>query len=137
MKKLDEVCAWLIFLAGIGHIIFLEIYRWQGGVLDTGLLYILVAMFNLLRIRNREVTRPLMVFCLGANVSALVLEILRWSQWLCWYTVAQSLHFGVALKSLSVLVLLSLETVGSITDIVRRRKPHEPAVANHSKAPTH
>ena len=122
MKRLDEACAWLIFLAGVSHIVFLEIYRWRG-VLDTGLLYIFVAMFNLLRIRSRETTRLILVFCLGANVAALLLEILRWSQWMRWYTVAESLHFGLALKSLAVLILLFLETAGSIAGVVGQRLP--------------
>ena len=122
MRTLDEACAWLIFFAGVGHIVLLEIFRWRGGVLDTGLLYILVAMFNLLRTRNSAVTRLLLVFCLGANVCALVLEIARWSRWMSWYTLAETFHFGLALKSLAMLFLLLVQTVASISDVARRRK---------------
>ena len=135
MRKLDEACAWLLFLAGAGHLVLLEIYRWRGGAWDTGLLYIFVAMFNLLRIRNREVIRLLMIFCVGANVCALILEIARWSQWLRWYTVAESLHYGLALKSLSVLILLSLETAASTVDMAHRHKQRESAVGEIAARP--
>ena len=135
MKRLDEACAWLIFLAGVSHIVFLEIYGWQGGVLDTGLLYIFVAMFNLLRIRSRETTRLILAFCLGANFAALILEIVRWSQWMSWYTVAQSLHFGLALKSLAVLLLLVLETAGSIANVVGRQMSGKSGVGGLTLGP--
>jgi hypothetical protein len=45
--------------------------------LDTALLWILVAMFNLLRLRNGYGVRGLKIFCLSANLAALVMEVLR------------------------------------------------------------
>jgi hypothetical protein len=129
MKKLDEACAWLIFLAGVFHIVFLEIFCWRGGSLDTGLLYIFLAMFNLLRVRNREATRLLLVFCLAANVSALVFEIGRWNTW------GRSLYVGLAAGSLGVLVLIFLQTMGSIADVLRRRKARKSAAGELPEAP--
>jgi hypothetical protein len=62
MKYLDEACAWLIFLVGVTHIVLTGVLRWRGSVLDTGLLYIFLAMFNLLRIRNGYTIKLLKVF---------------------------------------------------------------------------
>lgn len=81
----------------------------RGAVFDTGLLYIVVAMFNLLRLRNGYKVRMLKAFCLGANGSALALEILRmdmyrpdgWGLPVVWF-------LGIAL-------LFSLEIAFSIT----------------------
>jgi hypothetical protein len=75
VKYLDEACAWLIFLAGVIHIVLTAVLPRGASVLDTGLLYIFVAMFNLLRIRNGYKVRLLRSLCLGANVSALMLEL--------------------------------------------------------------
>lgn len=77
MKYLDEICAWLIFLEGVRHIVLTELFHARGAVLDTGLLLIFLAMFNLLRIRNGSEIKLLRVFCLGANVSELMFEIVR------------------------------------------------------------
>ena len=108
MKYLDEACAWLIFLAGVIHIVLLEIFHWRGGVLDTGLLYVFVAMFNLLRIRNCYTVKLLKIFCLSANVSALIFEIGRWNM------LGRSSSLGLKAGSLSVVVLFFLQTVFSI-----------------------
>ena len=115
MKYLDEACAWLIFLAGVTHIVLTEVFHYKGSVLDTGLLYIFVAMFNLLRIRNGYTVKLLKVFCLGANVCALMFEIARWNMfgrsWFLWPETA----------SLGLVILFLLQTVLSIT--AKRRSP--------------
>ena len=116
MKKLDEACAWLIFLAGVLHIVLLEIFRWRGGDPDTGLMYIFLAMFNLLRVRNREPIRLLMVFCLGANVCGLVFEIWRWNIW------GRCLYVGLTSGCLGFLSLVVLQTIGSAVDAIQRWK---------------
>jgi hypothetical protein len=77
MKYVDRICAWLIFLAGIIHIVATDLMHLRGS-LDTALVWIFVALLNLLRILNGYTVRGLKVFCLGANVSALVLEVVRW-----------------------------------------------------------
>lgn len=77
MRYLDKACSWLIFLAGIIHIVLTEAFHPRGSVVDTGLLYIFVAMFNLLRIQNDGSVKLIRVFCMAANISVLMLEILR------------------------------------------------------------
>lgn len=109
MKYVDEACAWLIFLAGAAHIVLLEVLHWRGGVLDTGLLYIFVAMINLLRIRKDPTVRLLKVLCLEANISALMFEIGRWSMF------GRSSFLGVKAGSLGLIVLFLLLTMFSIT----------------------
>ncbi len=110
MKYLDEACAWLIFLAGVAHLLLTEIFHARGSVLDTGLLYIFVAMFNLLRIRNGYSVKLLKVFCLGANVSALMFEIGRWNM----FGRPSPLGF-TSLWFLGLAVLFLLQIVFSIT----------------------
>jgi hypothetical protein len=77
MKYVDRICAGLIFLAGVAHIVATDILHLPGS-LDTALVWILVAMLNLLRILNGYPVRGLKVFCLGGNVAVLVLEVVRW-----------------------------------------------------------
>jgi hypothetical protein len=108
MRYVDEACAWLIFLAGVVHIVLLEVLHWRGGVLDTGLLYILVAMFNLLRIRSGSTVKLLKVFCLGANVSALMLELARWNMF------GRSSSLGLEAATLGLLLLFLLQTLLSV-----------------------
>jgi len=81
MRYLDEAFAWLLMLLGMYHIIWTELFPVRGAVLDTGLLYILVAMLNLVRVRNDESVRLLRTFCIGGNLSALMLEVDRWHQY--------------------------------------------------------
>lgn len=78
MKYVDQVCAWIIFLAGIAHILTTEIFHPRGVTLDLGLLWIFLAMFNLLRLRNGYSVQGLKAFCIGANLSALMFEVVRW-----------------------------------------------------------
>jgi hypothetical protein len=81
MRYLDEAFAWLLFLLGMYHIILTELFPVRGAVLDTGLLSILVAMLNLVRVRNDHAVRLLRTFCIGGNLSALMLEVDRWHQY--------------------------------------------------------
>jgi hypothetical protein len=51
----------------------------QGAILDIPFLWLLVAMLNFLRLRNGYARVPgLMVTCVGANLVALTMEIVRW-----------------------------------------------------------
>jgi hypothetical protein len=77
MKYVDQVCAWLIFLDGLVHIVQTDVFHLRGS-LDTALVWIFVAMLNLLRIRNGYSLRPQRVFCIVANLSVLMLEAVRW-----------------------------------------------------------
>jgi hypothetical protein len=78
VKLVDRICAWLIFLLGIYHILHTEIVHPRGVTLDIGLLWIFVGMFNFLRIRNGYGVKGLRTYCIGANLATLVFEILRW-----------------------------------------------------------
>jgi hypothetical protein len=77
MKYVDYACAWAIFVLGVAGMTAIEIRHPPQAVLDTPLLWIFVAMFNLLRLRNGYNVRSLKVFCIGANVSTLALEVVR------------------------------------------------------------
>ena len=77
MKFMDHICAWALFVIAIAGILMIETRQPVGAVLDTPFLWILVAMFNLLRLRNGYRVRGLKTFCIGANLIALVTEIVR------------------------------------------------------------
>jgi hypothetical protein len=77
MKYLDYACAYLLFVTGILGILTTEIRHPQGVVLDTPILWILISMFNLLRLRNGYSVAGLKVFCIGANLAGLAMEIVR------------------------------------------------------------
>jgi hypothetical protein len=77
MNNFDQAFAWLILADGIFEILWTEIRHPPGAVLDTGLLWIFLAMFNFLRIRNGDAIRQLRTYCMAANVTALLFEINR------------------------------------------------------------
>ena len=76
MKRLDTVCAWLIFGLGAVHIAMTP-----GGVsgrlwfFGTGLALIFAGMINLLRIKNGYAVEWLKAFCVSANAMTLVLAV--------------------------------------------------------------
>jgi hypothetical protein len=76
-KYVDYACAWTVFVVGVVWIMAIEIRHPPQAVLDTPLLWIFVAMFNLLRLRNGYSVRNLKGFCIGANVATLALEAVR------------------------------------------------------------
>jgi hypothetical protein len=75
LKYLDYAFAWTLFVVGMAMMVDIEIWHPPHAVLDTPLLWIFVAMFNLLRLRNGYSVPNLRVFCIGANVAALALEV--------------------------------------------------------------
>lgn len=77
MKYVDYAFAWIVFAAGVVGLVATEVRHPQYAVLDTPLLWIFVAMFNLLRLRNDEGVRGLNISCLGANLATLALEAMR------------------------------------------------------------
>lgn len=81
MKYVDYACAWMIFIVGLVTIVITELRHPPGAVLDTPMLWIFVAMFNFLRLRNEDGLKGLRVFCIGANLSELILEIVRMKMW--------------------------------------------------------
>jgi hypothetical protein len=50
MKYVDYACAWILFAAGMVGMVATEVRHPPQAVLDTPLLWIFVAMFNLLRL---------------------------------------------------------------------------------------
>ena len=77
MKYVDYFCAWLLFVAGLVGIIDIEIWHPRGAVLDTPILWIVVAMINILRLRNGYGIKNLKAFCISANLILLVVEAVR------------------------------------------------------------
>lgn len=111
MTYLDYACAWTIFVAGLVSIVMTEVRHAPGAVLDTPLLWIFVAMFNFLRLRNDDGVNGLRIFCIGANLSEFTFEIARMKMW--------------GLSSLIVGVPLLAETVFSI--IRSKRRSQQPS----------
>jgi hypothetical protein len=58
-------------------ILIIKIRHPAGAALDMPFLWILVAMLNLLRLRNGYRVKGLRAFCIGANVTALAAEVVR------------------------------------------------------------
>jgi hypothetical protein len=106
MKYLDYACAWTIFVVGVVGIVMTELRHPPGAVLDTPLLWIFVAMFNFLRLRNDEGVKGLGIFCIGANLSEFIFETARMKMW--------------GLSFLIVAVPLLVETVFSM---IRWKRP--------------
>jgi len=77
MKYLDYTFAYSLFLIGILQILSTEIWHPPGAVLDTPILWIFISMFNLLRLRNGYNVVGLKVFCIGANLAGLAIEVVR------------------------------------------------------------
>src|ERR1700676_376173 len=77
MKYLDYACPYLLFLIGVIGILSTELRHPAGAVLDTPILWILVSMFNLLRLRNGYSVSGLKIFCIGANLAGLAVETVR------------------------------------------------------------
>jgi hypothetical protein len=98
----DYGCAWIILITGVVSIVTIELRHPPHAVLDTPILWIFLAMFNLLRLRNPGGVRSLRMFCIGANVAGLVIE------------AARTAMFGLDWLSYCVIVPLLLETLFSI-----------------------
>jgi hypothetical protein len=99
-RYVDELCAWLLFLAGILHIFLTDLFSLHG-TLDTALVWLFAAMLNLVRVKNDNSVRRLRIFCTAANLSALALEAVRWRMF----------HDPL---SLAALALITIESAFSI-----------------------
>jgi hypothetical protein len=100
MSYLDQALAWMIFTGGVVQMLITEITHWPGAVLDPGLIWIFVAMFNFLRIRNDGSVRGLNSTCIAANVCALMFEILRAKMYPSLWGAMGILIFGETIFSL-------------------------------------
>lgn len=77
MKYADYACAWFILAIGMTAIVLTEVNHTRGVVLDTSLLWIFLAMFNLLRLRYGGSVKGLTIVCIGANMAESVVEVYR------------------------------------------------------------
>jgi hypothetical protein len=102
MKYVDYACAWAVFVVGVVGIMTTEIRHSPHAVLDTPLLWLCVAMFNLLRLRNGYSVANLKVFCIGVNLATLALETVRLRM------------FGFFGFGLVVALLILVETIFSL-----------------------
>ena len=78
MKYVDHALAWVMLLAAT-HLVLTGVFHHPRAVLETGVLWVRVAMFNFLRLGNGYGVRGLRTFCIGAKAAALVLEFVRWT----------------------------------------------------------
>ncbi len=76
-NAIDSLFAWLLLVVGFAGIWFTELRHPAGPVLDTPFLWILAAMFNLLRLGNGYRLEGLKSFCIAANLVVLVAETVR------------------------------------------------------------
>jgi hypothetical protein len=79
MKYVDYACAWFIFAIGMIDVVLTKVTHTPGVILDTALLWIFVAMFNLLRLRRGDSIKGLTIFCIAANLAESVFELCRMS----------------------------------------------------------
>jgi hypothetical protein len=101
MKYLGYACTYLLFLSGILGILSTEIWHPKGAVLDTPILWILISMFNLLRLRNGYSVAGLKVFCVGANLAGWVMEVVRFEMF-----GALDLIEGIPLLALTIFSII-------------------------------
>jgi len=81
IRFIDAALAWIIFAAGIMGIVTTLLFHVPFRALDTPLLWLFVAMFNLLRVRNGSSAKTIITFCIGANLSVVMLEAVRFKVW--------------------------------------------------------
>jgi hypothetical protein len=72
MKAVDTICAWALFAWAFFSIVTIEIRHPAGAILDTPVLWIVIAILNVLRIRDAQSNRDLRLSCVA--VSTIVLN---------------------------------------------------------------
>jgi hypothetical protein len=81
VELIDSILAWITFAIAIVSIVGTELFRYPFRLLDTPLLWLLVAMFNLLRVRNAPCIKSLATYCIAANLMVVILEAVRFKIW--------------------------------------------------------
>jgi hypothetical protein len=81
IQLIDTILAWITFAIAIWGIVGTELFRNPFSLLDTPLLWLLVAMFNLLRVRNAPGIKSLAIYCIAANLMVVILEAVRFKMW--------------------------------------------------------
>jgi hypothetical protein len=88
MKYVDQARAWSLFGYGVVTLVMIELRHSPHAVLDTPFLWIFVALFKVVRIRNDYRVPLLPSFCGAANLVVLVAEIVRWKMFRAWALIA-------------------------------------------------
>lgn len=88
MKAVDTICAWALFAWAFLSIMMIEIRHPAGAILDTPVLWIVIAILNVLRIRDAQGNRNLRLSCVAVNTIVLMIEIVRWKMFGAWTAVA-------------------------------------------------
>jgi len=81
MRYVDSALAWIIFAIGVVGSVTTVLFYMPFRSLDAPLLWVYVAMFNLLRVRNGRSAKTLTTFCIGANLAVVMLEAVRFKMW--------------------------------------------------------
>jgi len=81
IRYVDSALAWIIFAMGALTLVTTVLFRRPLAAFDTPLVWIFVAMFNLLRVRNERAARTVTTFCIAANFSVVMLEAVRFKMW--------------------------------------------------------
>lgn len=78
MRYIDYALACVLLATAVVFMLVMETIHPRGGVLDVPFLWLVIAMMNLLRLRNTDVrVKALRTFCVGANLIGLTLEAVR------------------------------------------------------------
>jgi len=75
VKYVGHALAWVILLAVATHLVLTVVFHHPRAMLETGVLWVLVAMFNFLRLGNGYGVRGSTTFCIGANAAASSLNL--------------------------------------------------------------
>ena len=82
MKYLDYLLNWTLFTTAVVFMLWIEIIRPRGAVLDLPFLWLLIAMTNFVRLRNPDLAvKGLRMSCIGANLIGLITEGARSRLW--------------------------------------------------------
>lgn len=133
MKALDQTAAWLMFLTGFVYVIVVGYWHPSGSMLDTPIMWLVVAMVNFVRIAEGNARIPrLRIVAVAANLLTLIVEFLRagltasrirtsWDSDYVWSNFR--INLGWWLPYFIIAVLALIETLFSL-----RRSGAEPVV---------
>src|SRR5437868_63312 len=81
IRYIDYALAGIIFAIGVVGIVTTLLFHMPFRSVDAPLLWLFVAMFNLLRVLNGHSAKTLTTFCIGANLAVVMLEAVRFKMW--------------------------------------------------------
>jgi len=120
MRYLDHTLAWILFANAIIFVRIIETNHLRGAVLEDPIIWILVAMINFLRLRNGVGVRGLGTLCIGANMLALLAELVRLKMFgsFVWVLTSWGPYTLIAGAALSAELIFSLVQMAN-------SKPHQ------------